>query len=169
MQNNLFELFALIGSTDSISACAWALIPVPFLEPEPPGQTFINYLLLFIAAIDLDGCNVIGYTAWSLLDNFEWEQGYIERFGMHYVNFTDPERPRVQKASARYYAQIIADNGFPDPTTAEPTSEPEPMTMESTPDPTPKATTKPKPSSGYWKEPNAIFACLALFVSLIFN
>ena len=64
-----------------------------------------------------DNCKVIGYTAWSLMDNFEWEAGYDEKFGMHYVNFSDPSRTRVPKASARYYAQLITDNGFPEPPT----------------------------------------------------
>ena len=53
-----------------------------------------------------------GYTAWSLLDNFEWARGYTERFGLHYVNFSDPARPRTPKASARWYKQVIKDNGF---------------------------------------------------------
>ena len=35
-----------------------------------------------------------------------------ERFGLHYVNFTDPTRPRVAKSSAKYYARIVAHNGF---------------------------------------------------------
>ena len=61
---------------------------------------------------------MIGYTAWSLLDNFEWEMGYVERFGLHYVNFSDPARPRVAKDSAKFYAEVIRDNGFPDPNSA---------------------------------------------------
>ena len=35
-----------------------------------------------------------------------------ERFGMHYVNFTDPAKPRIPKASANYYARLIQKNGF---------------------------------------------------------
>nr|KAG5708130.1 hypothetical protein BaRGS_002866 [Batillaria attramentaria] len=65
-----------------------------------------------LKAIRLDGCNVQGYTAWSLMDNFEWARGFSEKFGLHYVNFTDPNRPRVPRASARWYAELIADNGF---------------------------------------------------------
>lgn len=64
----------------------------------------------------MDNCNVIGYTAWSLLDNFEWGQGYIEKFGLHYVDFSNPARPRVAKESARFFKQLIVDNGFPEPT-----------------------------------------------------
>ncbi|XP_077982373.1 thermostable beta-glucosidase B-like [Glandiceps talaboti] len=65
------------------------------------------------AAIELDGVDVKSYTAWSLMDNFEWARGYSERFGLHYVDFEDGERPRTQKESAKMYAQIIEDNGFP--------------------------------------------------------
>ena len=73
----------------------------------------LKFCCLFpFTAVNLDGVNVKGYTAWSLMDNFEWASGYRERFGMHYVDFTDPERPRTQKESAKLYAQIVADNGF---------------------------------------------------------
>jgi len=48
------------------------------------------------------------------LDNFEWQEGYSERFGLHYVDFEDPDRPRTPKASAKFYTSIIQDNGFPD-------------------------------------------------------
>ncbi len=35
-----------------------------------------------------------------------------EKFGLHYVDFSDPERPRTQKESARYLASLAAANGF---------------------------------------------------------
>ena len=47
------------------------------------------------------------------MDNFEWARGYHERFGIHRVNFSDPEKKRVPKQSAKEYAKIVADNGFP--------------------------------------------------------
>ncbi|XP_054758147.2 lactase/phlorizin hydrolase-like [Lytechinus pictus] len=75
-------------------------------------RAYINELL---KAVTLDGVDVRGYTAWSLLDNFEWASGYSERFGMHYVNFSDPARPREAKRSATMYAEIISNNGFDDP------------------------------------------------------
>ena len=68
-----------------------------------------------ITAIEFDSCNVVGYTAWSLMDNFEWNMGFIEKFGIYHVDFDDVTRPRTAKESARYYAQIVADNGFIEP------------------------------------------------------
>lgn len=64
------------------------------------------------AAIVLDGCDVKGYTAWSLMDNFEWAAGYVEKFGLYYVNFADPALPRTPKASALWYSDLIRNNGF---------------------------------------------------------
>lgn len=71
-----------------------------------------NSSVFLLVAIKLDKCNVKGYTAWSMMDNFEWRRGYSERFGIHYVNFSDPSRPRTPKASARFYQQLIRENGF---------------------------------------------------------
>ena len=50
--------------------------------------------------------------AWSLMDNFEWSLGYTERFGLHRVDFDDPTRPRTPKASAKFYAELVRNNGF---------------------------------------------------------
>ena len=61
-------------------------------------------------AITEDGVNVKAYTAWSLMDNFEWSMGYSERFGLIWVNYTDPERTLFWKDSARYYQQVAESN-----------------------------------------------------------
>ena len=55
------------------------------------------------------GVDLRGYFAWSLLDNLEWSLGYSKRFGIVHVNFETQER--TPKASARYYADVIARHG----------------------------------------------------------
>ncbi|XP_021923731.1 lactase-phlorizin hydrolase-like isoform X2 [Zootermopsis nevadensis] len=72
-----------------------------------------SYLSELLKAIHEDGCNVIGYTAWSLIDNYEWMSGYTEKFGMYYVNYSDPARPRVPKDSSRVMAEIIRTRQLP--------------------------------------------------------
>jgi beta-glucosidase len=52
---------------------------------------------------------VKGYFLWSLMDNFEWEQGYEERFGIIHVDFETQERRF--KDSAKWYSECIANNG----------------------------------------------------------
>ena len=54
-----------------------------------------------------EGVNIKGYFAWSLLDNFEWVDGYEKRFGLHYVDYEDPLRTRYAKDSAKWYAAFI--------------------------------------------------------------
>jgi beta-glucosidase len=55
------------------------------------------------------GVDLRGYFAWSLLDNFEWGEGYSKRFGLYHVNFATQQR--TPKASARFYADVIASHG----------------------------------------------------------
>ncbi|XP_069695509.1 myrosinase 1-like [Periplaneta americana] len=73
-----------------------------------------SYLTEMLKAINEDGCNVFGYTLWTLMDNFEWNEGYTERFGLYYVDFEDPERPRTIKESAKVYAEIISTAQIPE-------------------------------------------------------
>jgi beta-glucosidase len=58
------------------------------------------------------GVPVRGYFHWSLLDNFEWADGYKARFGLYRVDFADPERPRTRTRSAEIYARIARENGI---------------------------------------------------------
>jgi beta-glucosidase len=55
-----------------------------------------------------EGCPVKGYFLWSLLDNFEWADGYSKRFGIHYVDFKTQKR--TPKLSAEWYREAIRRN-----------------------------------------------------------
>lgn len=59
-------------------------------------------------AIEEDGVNVRGYFAWSLLDNFEWADGYSVRFGLFHVDFVDAKLSRTIYQSGQEYAKIIS-------------------------------------------------------------
>ncbi len=56
-----------------------------------------------------EGTPLMGYFHWSLLDNFEWSEGYKERLGLVYVDFDTQQR--IWKDSARWYQDVIATNG----------------------------------------------------------
>lgn len=56
------------------------------------------------------GVDLRGYFCWSLMDNFEWALGYSKRFGIHYVDFETGER--TPKSSAKWFGQVIKENGF---------------------------------------------------------
>jgi beta-glucosidase len=55
-----------------------------------------------------EGYPVQGYFLWSLMDNFEWADGFSKRFGLHYVDFKTLKR--TPKLSAEWYKDVIAKN-----------------------------------------------------------
>jgi beta-glucosidase len=56
------------------------------------------------------GVDLRGYFCWSLLDNFEWAEGYAKRFGIVHVDYET--QIRTPKASARWYAQVTRENAL---------------------------------------------------------
>ena len=71
----------------------------------------IEYHQGYLAALArsiVDGADVRGYHAWSLMDNFEWADGYSQRFGLTYVDFKTQQR--TIKDSGRWYGKVAAEN-----------------------------------------------------------
>ena len=56
------------------------------------------------------GVPLAGYFVWSLMDNFEWAHGYLQRFGMVWVDYETQRR--IPKQSALWYRDVIAANGL---------------------------------------------------------
>ncbi|OQY26655.1 MAG: beta-glucosidase, partial [Anaerolineaceae bacterium 4572_5.2] len=66
-------------------------------------QTFFEQYLAQVSRAAAEGANVKGYFAWSLLDNFEWAEGYSKRFGIIYVDYASQKR--IIKDSGLWYAR----------------------------------------------------------------
>lgn len=81
------------------------LKPPEILDDEFRVKYFNDYVNAMAEAVSEDGCNVKGYMAWSLMDNFEWAEGYETRFGCCYVNYDTMER--TPKESALKMAKLF--------------------------------------------------------------
>jgi beta-glucosidase len=71
----------------------------------------IEYHRQYLAALARamsEGADVRGYHAWSLMDNFEWADGYSQRFGLAYVDFKTQNRSI--KDSGKWYAKVAAES-----------------------------------------------------------
>ncbi len=68
-------------------------------------REFIKEHLVYLLRAIKEGAPVRGYLHWSLLDNFEWSEGYDPRFGLVHVDYKSQKR--TIRESARYYASII--------------------------------------------------------------
>jgi beta-glucosidase len=72
-------------------------------------QARIDYLRSHVNAVSeaiTRGVDVRGYYCWSLMDNFEWAEGFTQRFGLVHVDYETLERTR--KNSFHWYADLIA-------------------------------------------------------------
>ena len=76
---------------------------------DPQRIEFINKYLSEARRAILDGVQIKGYFYWTMLDNFEWAEGFDQRFGLIYVDFQSQQR--ILKDSAHWYREIIESNG----------------------------------------------------------
>jgi beta-glucosidase len=91
-----------------------------FDDPAPQGEGIddrarIDYLSRYVRAVARAreaGVDVRGYFVWTLLDNFEWHEGYAKRFGLVHVDHGGDLR-RTPKASFRWFQELVA-TGSPD-------------------------------------------------------
>lgn len=75
----------------------------------------IDYMYRYLSALHQaieKGIPVIGYTAWSIMDNFEWAEGFDPRFGLIYVDYRTLER--IPKDSFYWYQSVIKNGGLKD-------------------------------------------------------
>ncbi|RDB27621.1 Beta-glucosidase 1B [Hypsizygus marmoreus] len=66
-------------------------------------EYYRGYTLALLEAVSIDEVDIKSYFAWSLLDNFEWAEGYQVRFGVTHVNYETQER--TPKESSRFLKQ----------------------------------------------------------------
>ncbi|MGI4789727.1 MAG: GH1 family beta-glucosidase [Janthinobacterium lividum] len=76
---------------------------------DPQRIDFLARHLQQFARAYEDGVDVRGYFQWSLMDNFEWHEGYKMRFGLVYVDYQTQQR--ISKDSAYWYRDVIQSNG----------------------------------------------------------
>ena len=76
---------------------------------DPNRITFLDRYLSALQCASDEGVDIRGYFLWTFLDNFEWEKGFSERFGIVHVDFATQKR--TAKDSAFWYQKVIESNG----------------------------------------------------------
>ena len=76
---------------------------------DPQRIDYLQRHLLGLAAAHREGVQIEGYFVWSLLDNFEWQEGYRQRFGLVHVDYATQRR--TPKDSALWYREVIRTQG----------------------------------------------------------
>jgi beta-glucosidase len=83
--------------------------PIDGVVDDPLRVAYLRTHLNAVREAMQEGVQLLGYYAWSLLDNFEWSQGFSKRFGIIHVDYTTLER--TIKSSGAYYSKVIQTNG----------------------------------------------------------
>jgi beta-glucosidase len=88
-------------------------LDAPDVHGRIPDQRRIDFTRAYISAMGRamkDGAHIRGYHHWSLIDNFEWAEGYAQRFGLAYVDFRDQRR--IIKDSGYWYGKLAASGSL---------------------------------------------------------
>jgi beta-glucosidase len=95
------------------SGCSYAMGPDENgVVDDQPRIDYLDAHLRAVATAIERGVDVRGYYAWSLMDNFEWAEGYTQRFGLVHVDYET--QVRTPKKSFEWYAQVIASQSKDD-------------------------------------------------------
>ena len=112
LHQQLFEFENYYGNPPIyITECGCASPDVLDVEGNVSDPNRVNYFRDYLSAASLvieDGVNLKGYFALSLLENFEWAEGYTQRFGIVYVDY--PTQKRIPKDSFYFLKNIYRNN-----------------------------------------------------------
>ncbi len=97
----------VVIAENGLSMTDWVHLDGKVHDPQRIDYTH-RYLRGLHKAIE-DGAEIKGYFHWSLMDNFEWSEGYKERFGLVHVDFATQKR--TIKDSGYWYKEVIQSNG----------------------------------------------------------
>jgi beta-glucosidase len=97
----------LVITENGMSSADWVSLDGRVHDPQR-----IDFLARYLGALKAaarDGVDLRGYFHWSLLDNFEWAEGYKQRFGLIHVDYATQRR--TPKDSAAWFAEVIRTHG----------------------------------------------------------
>ncbi len=97
----------IVITENGLSSRDW--VSVDGAVHDPSRIDFMTRYLRELHRATLAGVPVLGYFHWSIMDNFEWSEGYKDRFGLIHVDYQTQKR--TLKDSAYWYKQVIATNG----------------------------------------------------------
>jgi beta-glucosidase len=89
---------------DDVLVEASAVSDVAHVDDPQRVEYLRSHVAAVAAAID-EGVDVRGYFVWSLLDNFEWAEGFSKRFGLIYVDY--PTQRRIPKLSYSWFRAFL--------------------------------------------------------------
>jgi beta-glucosidase len=96
-----------------LTECGCCYMDTPYAKeggrvPDERRTAFFRGVLAELARAIADGARVRSFHAWSLMDNFEWTDGYSQRYGLTYVDFRDQKR--TVKDSGLWYGRVAGAN-----------------------------------------------------------